>query len=222
MYFDLAYQKSFYEPGYYWGGYIDVDKPYYFIPFDYYKNSTEDINGKKVAASYFQGKERLSGNGRNNIPGIQGLLWSETLKSPEQMEYMLLPKLLALAERAWAPDPSWASEKDSAKSASLYNQQWSRFVNVLGKRELPRLDYYAGGFHYRIPTGGTSIVNGRLQANIQFPGLVIRYTTDGSEPTINSKIYTAPLANNGKILLKAFSNSGRAGRSVEVPATKMQ
>src|SRR2546422_9620325 len=52
------------------------------------------------------------------------------------LEYMLLPKLFGLAERAWAPDPDWARERDPAKSESLYREAWSRFVNVLGQREL--------------------------------------------------------------------------------------
>ncbi|HUC81194.1 MAG TPA: family 20 glycosylhydrolase [Flavisolibacter sp.] len=215
MYFDLAYQKAFDEPGYYWGGYVDVDKPFYFIPFDYYKNSTEDVNGNSVTLDYFKNKERLSEAGRQNIPGIQGLLWSETVKSPHQMEYMLLPKLLALAERAWAQSPAWAEEKDSAKAAALYRGSWSKFVNVLGKRELPRLDHYAGGFQYRLPTVGASTVNGKVMVNVQFPGTVIRYTTDGSEPTVDSKLYTAPFPHKGIVRFKTFSSNGRDGRAVE-------
>ena len=222
MYFDLSYQKAFDEPGYYWGGYLDVDKPFYFIPFDYYKNSTEDINGNPVTQQYFKGKERLTEYGKENIPGIQGLLWSETLKSPQQMEYMLLPKLLALAERAWAQNPEWATEKDSVKAAALYQKSWSHFVNVAGKRELPRLDYYAGGFQYRIPTVGTMTVNGRMAANIQFPGLTIRYTTDGKEPTIGSPVYTAPVQIKGALRFKAFSSNGRGGRAVDAIPIKAQ
>lgn len=220
MYFDLAYQKSFYEPGYYWGGYLDVDKPFYFIPFDYYKNATEDINGNKVTQQYFKGKERLTDYGKQNIPGIQGLLWSETLKSPEQMEYMLLPKLLALSQRAWSPDPAWTTEKDSVMAQTLYQQDWSQFVNTVGKREMPRLNFYAGGFNYRVPTVGTSIIDGKVAANIQFPGLTIRYTTDGKEPTVNSAVYTAPIANKGVIRFRAFDGAGRGGRSTDVNQVK--
>lgn len=220
MYFDLAYQKSFDEPGYYWGGYLDVDKPFYFIPFDYYKNATEDINGNKVAQQYFRNKERLTEYGKQNIPGVQGLLWSETLKSAGQMEYMLLPKLLALSERAWSQDPAWATEKDSAKAQALYGQDWSRFVNVLGKRELPRLNFYAGGFNYRIPTVGTTVTGNTVAANIQFPGLTIRYTTNGKEPTITSARYTTPIPNKGVIRFRAFNSAGRGGRSVEVNTIK--
>src|SRR2546429_6058185 len=38
--------------------------------------------------------------GRAHIVGIQGNLWSETLGGDGRLEYMMLPKLLALAERA--------------------------------------------------------------------------------------------------------------------------
>ena len=34
LYFDLSYQKDFNEVGYYWGGFVDVDKAFYFIPYD--------------------------------------------------------------------------------------------------------------------------------------------------------------------------------------------
>ena len=222
MYFDLAYQKAFDEPGYYWGGYLDIDKPFYFIPFDYYKNSTEDINGNTVTSQYFKGKERLTDYGKENIPGIQGLLWSETLKSPQQMEYMLLPKLLALAERAWVQNPAWATEKDSVKAALLYTKNWSQFLNVVGKREMPRLDYYAGGFHYRVPSVGASTINGNVVANIQFPGLAIRYTTDGKEPTVNSNLYTTPIPRKGPVHFKAFNSNGRGGKSVIINSIKAQ
>jgi len=42
---------------------------------------------------------------------------------------------------------------------------------------------------------------------------VIRYTTDSSEPTINSEIYTKPIEDKGKIILAAFSKNGRKGKS---------
>lgn len=215
LYFDLASQKSFYEPGYYWGGYVDVDKPFYFIPYDYYKKATEDINGNKITSAYFKNKERLSIKGRQNVSGIQGLLWGETSTTAAQMEYKLLPKLLALAERAWATLPAWAEESDSTKAASLYNQDWSRFLNVIGKRELRRLNYYAGGFQYRIPTAGAVVINGKLWANTQLPGTIIRYTVNGEEPTEASPQYNEPIPVKGHIRLKLFTTNGRSGRTVD-------
>jgi hexosaminidase len=225
FYFDMAYMKSFDEPGFYWGGFVDVDKPFYFIPFDYYKNSKVDGRGNPVTPELFVGKDRLTGFGASNIPGIQGLLWSETVTSSDRMEYMMLPKLLGLAERAWAQDPEWATEKDSAKADALYAQAWSVFSNVMGKREMPRLDYYDGGFNWRIPTAGAKVENGVLSANIQMPGLVIRYTTNGDEPTLKSPVYTTPVAAGGKtVKLKVFSAKGRSSRTttVKVPVADTQ
>ena len=37
----------------------------------------------------------------DNIVGIQGHLWSETVRNPSQLHYMIFPRMLALAERAW-------------------------------------------------------------------------------------------------------------------------
>ncbi len=213
MYFDLAYQKNAEEMGYYWGGFVDIDKPFYFIPYDYYKNATEDRRGNPIAQSYFTGKDRLTDYGKSNIVGIQGLLWSENIHNPQQLEYLLLPKLLGLAERAWAKDPDWANA-DEKSYPDLYQYAWSMFVNTVAKQELPRLDYLAGGFQYRIPTVGLKVESDKVIANVQFPNLVIRYTTDGSEPTPQSAIYTGPIPVNYAVKMRAFNQLGRGGRTV--------
>lgn len=216
FYFDLAYNKSLEEPGHYWAGFLDVDKPFYFIPFDYYKNSSVDYKGNPIKPGLFNGKDRLTDYGKSNILGIKGLLWSEKVHDSDIMEYHLVPKLIGMSERAWAKDPEWATEKDMQKSAQLYQQSWSSFVNTLGTRDLPRLDYYAGGFNYRIPTVGAKIVNGQVVANFQLPGLKITYTTNGKEPEVSDKEYTGPIDAKGVIKLRAFDTRGRGGRSIEI------
>ncbi|WP_246485212.1 family 20 glycosylhydrolase [Chitinophaga qingshengii] len=225
FYFDMAAMKSFDEPGFYWGGFVDVDKPFYFIPFDYYKNSKVDGRGNPVTPETFVGKDKLTGFGQSNIRGLQGLLWSETVTNSDRMEYMMLPKLLGLAERAWAQDPAWATEKDPAKADALYAQAWSVFSNVMGKREMPRLDYYNGGYNWRIPTAGVSVEEGVAKVNVQMPGLVIRYTTNGEEPTIKSPVYNGPVQAGGKILkVRVFNTRGRSSRTttVKVPQPTSQ
>lgn len=216
QYFDLAYEKSPEEPGYYWGGFQDLDKPFYFIPFNYYKNTREDVAGNPVSSTLFVGKDKLTDYGKSNILGIQGLLWAENVRSPEMQEYLLLPKMLGMAERAWASDPEWAKEKDNAKSGELYAQAWSEFVNQVGKRELPRLDVFNGGYHYRIPAVGLKSRNGKVEANCQIPGLILRYTLDGSLPGPQSAVYSGPMDGKGKIRFAAFTSSGRSGRVTEI------
>lgn len=214
FYIDLAVNPSFEERGQNWGGYVDVDKPFYFIPYNYYKNVKEDEQGNPMDLRIFKDKERLTEKGKSNIVGLQAPLWSETIKTPAQLEYMLLPKLLGLAERAWAKDPEWASITDTAKEKAAYDQAWSEFVNVLGKKELPRLNYYSGGYQYRIPTPGVRTGNGQLEANLQLPGFTIRYTTDGTDPGKNSQIYKTAIPLKGAVKLRAFDETGRGGRTV--------
>lgn len=215
VYFDMCYYKNFDEPGYYWGGFIDLDKPWQFIPYDYYRNARKDKFNTDLPASFFEHKERLTEYGKKHIKGMQGLLWSETLVNPQMMEYMLLPKLLGVAERAWSPDPAWASEAEPM-TGTAYWKSWSEFVNRVGKRELPKLDYLSGGFAYRIPTPGLIAENGTVKANIQLPGLQLRYTVNGREPDVNSKLYTGGITEKGIIRIKAFATNGRSGKTAEL------
>jgi hexosaminidase len=214
LYLDMAYNRSPEEQGLNWGGYVDIDKPFAFIPFDYYKNAREDRRGNPIDRSLFIGKDRLTDYGRQNILGIEGCLWSETLRAEGRLDYMLFPKLLALAERAWAPDPDWAREGDDAKSDAEYREAWSRFVNTLGKRELPRLDHEGVG--YRIPKPGLVVEDGRVVANIQLPGLTLRYTADGTEPSVKSPVAQGPIPARGVIRVAAFDRRGRKGFTAEV------
>jgi hexosaminidase len=215
LYFDMAYHKSFDEPGYYWGGFTDVDKPFSFIPYDYFRNSSEDKFGAPLDRSVFGGKERLTDYGKQNIVGIQGLLWAENMINADRMEYMMFPKMLALAERAWAADPSWATATGE-EYRKQFKSDYAIFLNTLGKRELKRLDIYRGGYQYRIPTPGVVIADGKAKANVQFPGLEIRYTTDGKEPTMKSNLYTQPVPANGVIKFRTFNSRGRGSKVVSV------
>ncbi|MEP6612033.1 MAG: family 20 glycosylhydrolase [Mucilaginibacter sp.] len=216
LYFDMAHYKAFDEPGYYWGAFSDIDKPFSFIPFDYFKNAKVDRDGLPLNRNIFIGKQRLTEYGKSNILGIQSAVWGENIKSTERLEYMLLPRLLGFAERAWAKDPDWATEKNTAKSDSLYNIAWSNFLNVLGKRELPRLSYLNGGYNYRVPKPGVVLQDGKYAANVQFPGLTIRYTTNGKDPDEKSKLYNDAVTNDENIIkFRAFDTKGRGGNVSE-------
>jgi len=219
LYFDMAHYKSFDEPGYYWGAFSDIDKPFSFIPYDYFKNSKVDRDGLPLNRNIFIGKQRLTDYGKTNILGIQSAVWGENIKTTERLEYMMLPRLLGFAERAWSKDPDWATEPNTAKSDSLYQVAWSNFLNVLGKRELPRLSYYNGGYNYRVPKPGLVLQDGKYTANIQFPGLTIRYTTDGKDPDAKSKIYNDAVTIEGNaVKFRAFDTKGRGG-NVSEPVT---
>ena len=132
------------------------------------------------------------------------------------MEYMLLPKLVVFAEKAWSAEKPWESITDSVQREQIFAQNWNDFINTLSLRELPRLDYYHQGFNYRVPPAGAIVENNLVKANVFFPGFKIRYTTDGTEPILSSTIYQKPISEKGLIKLKVFDGKGNSSTTTEI------
>jgi hexosaminidase len=125
-------------------------------------------------------------------------------------------RLFALAERAWAPDPDWAGEKDPAKADALFREAWSVFVSVLGRRELARLDRETPAWAYRIPRPGLAVVDGQARASLEIPGFALRYTTDGSEPGVRSPELRGPVPPARGLRVAAFDRNGRKGHTAKL------
>jgi hexosaminidase len=218
LYLDLAWNPNPEETGLDWGGLVDLRKPFEFIPFDYYRNVRFDRRGRPVDPAVFVGKDRLTDYGRGHVLGIQGNLWSETLNAPGELDYKLVPKVFGLAERAWAPEPDWQREKEKARSEALFQKAWSTFVNVVGKRELPRLDREQPPWSYRIPKPGLLVVDGEVRASLEIPGFVLRYTTDGTEPTTKSPEVRGGVPIAPEVRVAAFDSNGRKGHTARLRA----
>lgn len=219
LYFDLSYSKHPAETGYYWGGFVDTRKAWEFTPLNIYLGVKEDLFGQPIDPASLENAVSLTIEGKDKILGLQGQLWSENMTSPELMEYLAFPKLLGLAERAWSPQPEWAEISETEARKTAQNDEWNYFANSLGHRELARLDSLAGGVHYRIPPPGAELAEGVLRANIAYPGLEIRFSTDGSEPSMESPLYEGPVeVEANEVKLKAFSDRGRQSRTAVVTA----
>ena len=134
------------------------------------------------------------------VTGLQGQLWGENVCSRERLEYLALPRLIGLAERAWLP--------------AEIDPDWNEFANRLGRRELPRLDRQ--GWRYRLPPPGAIVTDGVLHANTAFPGLALHYTVDGGAPGADSPRYEQPVAVSGAVAVKLASvdTCGRVSRIV--------
>jgi len=216
LYLDLSNAPSFAEPGDSWLGYLNLKKTFSFSPFNYFRFTNTFISGVPLPENYFLGKEKLNEKSKSNIKGIQAALWGENLTHPDLVEYMAFPRLLAVAERAWTKESNWEIEKDDSVARQLLQEAWSVFVNKLGKKELPRLDYHLGGIGYRIPFPGAITNTNGILMNHQFPGFDIRYTTDGSEPTLKSTLYQELITHKGTIKAKAFDRRGRSSLTIEI------
>lgn len=219
FYFDMAYSKHPKEDGLYWTGFVDTKAPFSFVPFDLYKSAHRTSMGQEIDPStFFSGRMPLADSAKSNIRGLQGQLWGETLRTSRRMEYMAVPRLLSLAERAWAQQPNWATMENIDRLRTERDSAWAAFANRLGQRELPRLSIRAPEWAYRLPPPGAVIENGRLKANVGLPGLPVRYTTDGSKPTSASPQYTSPVSveSDATVKLRTFDTLGRGGRTVTV------
>ena len=63
---------------------------------------------------------------------------------------------------------------------------------------------------------GLQIDNGNIRANIQFPGLPMRYTLDGSDPVATSPLYNQPINSKGIFRAAAFNDKAHRGIIAEM------
>lgn len=146
--------------------------------------------------SYNPVPDTLVGLGKSNfVKGVQGNIWSEYMYTTDLMEYRIYPRILAVAEIGWTP----LEGKD-------YKDFERRIDNAL-----VRLDSH--GINYHIPQpeqpgGSINFVAFTDKATLEFkttrPVKVV-YTTDGSEPTATSAVYSTPLEFNESATLKIRS-----------------
>lgn len=191
LYMDMPYEVDPKERGYYWATRaIDTRKMFAFAPQNLPQNAETSLDRD---GNGFTGKGTVESKG---FEGMSAQLWSETVRTDGQYEYMVFPRVLAAAERAWHK-ASWEEEYTPGK---IFNQQtnfiddkqlledWTRFANLMGQRELAKLD--AVGIKYRIPLPGAIIKTGKLYMNTSMPGLPMQYSLDNGKTW---KLYMKPV-----------------------------
>lgn len=219
LYFDLCREKDPEEPGLNWGGYVSTRHTFAFEPFNILRSVPYyDTLGTPFIADEHPEMERMRLDARKHVFGIQAQLWGETMNysGDKKIEDYILPRLLAFADNAWTRTRNWEEIDDQADFEKGLNADWYGFVKTVGNREYKRLDSLFGGYEYRIDTPGAEVKEGVLSANAAYPGFVIRYTVDGTEPTLKSTVYTKPVKVRGTVKLKAFNAQGRSSQTAVV------
>ena len=216
LYFDLAYNRDPEEPGLSWSGYVDTRTTHAFLPLNMFAVATHDRNDNPLSDAYVSKKIRLTPEGRSRVRGIQGQLWGESLDAEQHVDYYLFPKLLALAERAWSPEPEWVANGNKATRLVRLEEDWFGFASVLGTEILPRLDVMLGGIGYRLPLPGAQMHGDTIKANVRYPGLKMHYTTNKRDPDISDPIYLEPIVVQKPVRIATFDTRGRSSRVVMI------
>jgi hexosaminidase len=157
----------------------------------------------------------LTSEEKKYILGAQANLWTEYISTPQHLEYMTLPRLLALSEVVWSPLES----KDYAGFRA-------RLPHQLGRLEKQDVNY-------RIPEPDglkdfytSTDDHAQIQLRSLLPGSQIYYTLDGSTPTDQSPRYQTPiqvpLQPDQKTVLNLIVVTSRGRRSIVYSATLLR
>lgn len=125
--------------------------------------------------------KELTADEEKYILGAQGNVWTEYLKTPEAVEYMVFPRMIALSEVVWTPNDK---------------KNYDDFLSRLSNHYL-RLDKLKVNYRIPEPIGLTDIVTSdekvKIDLSSQIPNSKIYYTTDGSIPDEKSSLYKKPI-----------------------------
>ena len=140
-------------------------------------------------------KERL-------VRGLQGGLWTEMMYYPPHFpDYQQFPRLCALSEIGWTPQAL---------------RDYADFDGRLARSHFERM--LRMGIRFRIPVPEID-KTGHVRA--PYPNMVVRYTYDGSEPTVSSPVVTGPLVTDHpeKLRLATFFGPLKS-IPVEIPGAR--
>lgn len=129
--------------------------------------------------------------------GAEGAMWTEFIKTEAHLEYMLLPRLSALAEVCWTAK----TLKDFPHFSERMPTQFERFNAMEANYRIPHPELPDT---LRLTKGATIPVK-------SWGGFPVRYTMDGSVPDETSPLLesTSSLGESGTLSLRAFNNLGR-------------
>jgi hexosaminidase len=136
---------------------------------------------------------------QKNILGVHACLWTEMVPTEDRADYLVMPRLSALAELGWT-------------NRDLYDSYLQRLAG-----QYDRLDRMH--IHYRLPDlpgamdSRVFVDTASFMVQPPMKGMTIHYTTDGSWPVMQSPVLETPLRMDRSLTLRiaAFTATGRRG-----------
>lgn len=182
---------------------IRYQGPQWFEPFTYFGDNTlADIYNYKIEDSGVT--PELS----HLVLGLQAGLWTEFIYSWENAQYMISPRLAALAENAWCTHP---------KDWQHFLKRLDHLTTIYEKQEIPYATSMFNLYHTIEP------LDGQLYASVSCirPDVQIRYTMNGEYPGPTSPIYTnkVPVKKGDLFQAATFIGNNRKGAVLQLNTT---
>jgi len=183
---------------------IRYQGPQWFEPLTYFGNNTlKDVyDFEPVKQDWTPDMEKL-------FLGVQASLWTEFCWNNDDVDYLLFPRLTAMAEVAWS-QPS--------------NKDWPAYLKALDRLtpQIEALGLKGARSMYNIQHEcARASSSNTLQVSLDCirPDVEIRYTTNGKEPTAKSKLYSQPIALKQSTTIKAatFQDRKQKGKTLTLP-----
>lgn len=170
------------------------------VYFDHYQAGPEGeplaiggFNTLKKVYDYEPIPKALSAAEGKYVLGAQANVWTEYISTAEYLEYMVLPRMLALAEVVWTPKES--------KDWTSFNQRLPYHFKGF---EQKGLHYSPGNFTIDIKPVSQ---DGKIMITLSTEAMngEIYYTLDGTSPGAQSLKYTQPIRIDSSAILKAVT-----------------
>ena len=142
------------------------------------------------------------------ILGTEGCVWTEYIPTFKKVQYMVLPRMAALAEVDWTP----AKEKNWPDFQRRIHEHF-QIYKALG------YNYCPGSYKVDIVVQDSTKTGYEIALTSEIYHPDIRYTLNGSRPDMQSEKYTKPFTvpAGSKIAAAVFVK----GKLMEVPSSKL-
>ena len=213
FYFDMTDDLDPENYGLSWSGIVNYKDSWLTEPLNVYSKTYLDSPFKK-----YKNLNSVSLDEKmiNNFLGVQGQLWTETVRNEKIFDELMYPNIIFLSEKAWSHQDKWTEDLLNPEIDNLMNKEWSYFVNTLGHRTLHHLPVLFGGVDFDLPKPGAIISDDTLFVNSIFPGMDVRFTRDGSVPSSDDELYIKEIyiSESDNVILRLFDKKGRGGRHI--------
>jgi hexosaminidase len=126
--------------------------------------------------------EEISDESRKHVLGAQCNVWTEYITTNDHLEYMIFPRLIALAEMLWLGE----DKKDFDDFTDRMNEMYARLDGLDIKYRIPYPENLLPYIIFAEQKVSLPLTN-------SIPSSTILYTLNGDDPLVNGRTFSSPL-----------------------------